>query len=221
MHVTTTKGNVIKMPLGEVVDKILRGDISIDAIPKISVFCLRNTWFSLDNRRLWVFKKLQSVWDPTSHFSITCLERDREFVKLSKITTSNGGADIVVRRDPGGKNWRQLCNDTMMNFKRCHMEAPPPAPHPRIVRLLPHPKYEDLFPESFFHGEDYFPEEEDEWYWREANKYYAFEVDEKFPVQNINNTGKNFRKKLQGRRRHVQSNLLDGEDFDTYNRFEF
>ncbi|OWF53708.1 hypothetical protein KP79_PYT15797 [Mizuhopecten yessoensis] len=270
MHVTNSKGHVTKMPLGEVADKVLRGDINIEAIPKISVFCLRNTWFSLDNRRLWVFKKLQCFLDNSrdTHFSITCLERDCQCVNMSKITTSNNGEDVVVRRDPGGSKWKQMeatitdkyprklnnptgfirtftANSNMCgrgpllslpsnanNFRldplvikpRIHppdLCDAPPAYHPRRPRLLGHPDYLDMFPQSpeepYFHGEEYIPEVYDEWYWRQADKYYSysdenfsrpqhnFTHDFKFP-KNIDIPG---RRKAHGRRR---VNLDEEED---------
>lgn len=211
MHIENSEGYVTKMPLGEVVDAVLSGEMNIDAIPKISVFCLRNTWYSLDNRRLWVFKKIQFLYDHTKekYFNITCLQKDLDFVNMSKVTTSNSGEDIFVRRDPGGTKWKKMeasINNNVRNMNRLtgirrtitnnnsNMYGPGPLcslpPHvaislhpsgpPRHVHHTPvrTPYFVDTYfsdpsRESYFHGEEYVPEEnEEDLYWREADRYY-------------------------------------------------
>lgn len=50
-------GNLI----GETVDDILLKRYRIDDVPKISVVSKGDVWVSADNRRLWIFKTLESL----------------------------------------------------------------------------------------------------------------------------------------------------------------
>ena len=47
--------------IGETLDEIIRNPDTADRIPNISVFSKDGTWITLDNRRLWVFKKAEEL----------------------------------------------------------------------------------------------------------------------------------------------------------------
>jgi hypothetical protein len=47
--------------IGETLDEIVRDPDTANLIPNISVFKIGGKWFTLDNRRLWVFKKAEEL----------------------------------------------------------------------------------------------------------------------------------------------------------------
>ncbi|KAH3858217.1 hypothetical protein DPMN_100837 [Dreissena polymorpha] len=83
--------------IGETLDDICEGRITIEDLPKIEVAKHDEKWVTNDNRRLWVFKQLErlgkcetvEVWIVSSVCQI-------------KLTTNNGGESIKVRGFPGG-----------------------------------------------------------------------------------------------------------------------
>ncbi|KAK3610017.1 hypothetical protein CHS0354_032363 [Potamilus streckersoni] len=93
--------------IGSVLDKIYEGTMSIQLIPKISVCQKDGKWFTVDNRRLWIFQQLEKLGK--------CSEIDVQVtysIPDNKFTTENGGASVTVRGDPGSKyatdvSWRR------------------------------------------------------------------------------------------------------------------
>lgn len=84
--------------IGEVLDDIYHGRISLSEIPIISVVKRNETYCSADNRRLWILKKLHEL----GHI-------DKITVKIRK-RLSRGKAefndDVKIRGgDPGGYLW--------------------------------------------------------------------------------------------------------------------
>jgi hypothetical protein len=58
------------------------------------VFKKDGKWFSMDNRRLWVFRKLEAE----GHIKdVTVRHTSRDKLPDDKFTTQNGGADVSIR----------------------------------------------------------------------------------------------------------------------------
>ncbi|XP_053392810.1 uncharacterized protein LOC128555200 [Mercenaria mercenaria] len=92
--------------IGQTLDQVLIGDCSVSSIPTISVVKIRkhgDKWFSLDNRRLWVFKQLERL-GYLDTIEVRCEDFDY-YRHGRKITTNNGGISIRIRGDgdPEGK----------------------------------------------------------------------------------------------------------------------
>ena len=66
----------------------------INRIPIMRVFKKDGKWFSMDNRRLWVFKKLEAE----GHIKdVTVRHTSRDKLPDDKFTTQNGGVDVSIR----------------------------------------------------------------------------------------------------------------------------
>ena len=67
--------------IGETLDEIVSDPDTANRIPKISVFNKDDTWFTSDNRRLWVFKKAEEIErqqrEGTTNGNRTATERER------------------------------------------------------------------------------------------------------------------------------------------------
>ncbi|XP_033745120.1 uncharacterized protein LOC117330754 [Pecten maximus] len=87
--------------IGETLDALLRGLCKISDIPTITVVQRNGAWYTTDNRRLWVFRKLEELGGCT-----TIPVRTGYHIPDSKLTTKNSGRSVVVRRDAGGSYWR-------------------------------------------------------------------------------------------------------------------
>ncbi|KAK3089415.1 hypothetical protein FSP39_003462 [Pinctada imbricata] len=87
--------------LGETVDDILLDNTTIDDIPMIIVTLVDGLWFTPDNRRLWVFRKLEEL-GKCEEISV----KKGHFIPDNKFTTENGGVSVNVRGPPGGRYWR-------------------------------------------------------------------------------------------------------------------
>ncbi|KAH3896132.1 hypothetical protein DPMN_020305 [Dreissena polymorpha] len=83
--------------IGETLDDICEGRITIDDIPKIEVAKHEEKWVTSDNRRLWVFKHLERL----GKCATVCV-RIVSIVCPAKLTTKNGGESIEIRGLPGG-----------------------------------------------------------------------------------------------------------------------
>ncbi|KAL3871096.1 hypothetical protein ACJMK2_039115 [Sinanodonta woodiana] len=83
--------------IGETLDELVDGDISVDIIPTISVIFKNGKWFTCDNRRLWVLKHFELLGGCTEIF-VT----ETNYIDYRKFTTHNGGTYVRVRGDPGG-----------------------------------------------------------------------------------------------------------------------
>ncbi|XP_060572143.1 uncharacterized protein LOC132730274 isoform X2 [Ruditapes philippinarum] len=75
-------------------------------IPTISVAKVGKRWYTADNRRLWVFRKLEELGQCRK---IPVDEVDD--IPSSKMTTENRGRDIEVRGSPGGR-WIKKLEDS-------------------------------------------------------------------------------------------------------------
>jgi hypothetical protein len=88
--------------IGETLDEIIRNPDTADRIPNISVFSKDGTWITLDNRRLWVFKKAEELGIVCS---IDVSVKDR--IYYAKLTTTSDGRYVHVRgNNPGGNLWQ-------------------------------------------------------------------------------------------------------------------
>ncbi|VDI32141.1 Hypothetical predicted protein [Mytilus galloprovincialis] len=67
----------------------------IQKIPTIRVVQIGGKFHTLDNRRLWVFKKLEESGTITDIHVQTV---SRSMLEDRKFTTTNGGTDVIVRR---------------------------------------------------------------------------------------------------------------------------
>lgn len=84
--------------IGETLDKILTGACSIQDIKIIQVVCRYGMYITADNRRLWIFKKLEELGE--------CTEipiRMTHYISSKKSVT---GSTIRIRGNPGGHLWR-------------------------------------------------------------------------------------------------------------------
>ena len=95
--------------IGETLDDIVRDRYTADLIPNISVFNIDAKWFTLDNRRLWVFKKAEELG---------IVRSIDVFVKYgiyhAKFTTTSDGRYVRIRRNnPGGHLWQSLQRQTI------------------------------------------------------------------------------------------------------------
>ncbi|CAG2219457.1 unnamed protein product [Mytilus edulis] len=85
--------------IGDTLDDLAEGRISIRSIPKISVMKENGKWWTADNRRLWIFRYLEKLKKCTEIpvaiiFSIDSRKR----------SSTNGGTDVSIcrGRSPGG-----------------------------------------------------------------------------------------------------------------------
>lgn len=91
--------------IGETLDEILEDELDVDDISTIQV-CRKGTrWYTLDNRRLWVFKKAEKFGKCDE---IEVEETDE--IEERKFTTNCRGKFIEVRGDPGGTYWKKNMN---------------------------------------------------------------------------------------------------------------
>ncbi|XP_078322159.1 uncharacterized protein LOC144621957 [Crassostrea virginica] len=97
-------------PIGETLDKLLLGKIDINDIPIITVHSIGGHLYSSDNRRLWVFKQLETL----GKCEKIKVEYSRRNINPRKFTTQNNGVSIQIRgaRGPGGIFWKQWKNSS-------------------------------------------------------------------------------------------------------------
>lgn len=88
-------------PIGQTLDDILSGRCNVNSIPRISVVYRHGHWFTVDNRRLWVFQKAEERGKCDK-----ILVYETSFIDDEKFTTTNEGRSVQVRGDPGGNLWR-------------------------------------------------------------------------------------------------------------------
>ncbi|XP_033745140.1 uncharacterized protein LOC117330766 [Pecten maximus] len=93
--------------IGETLDDLLRGDCDILDIPPITVVDVDGDWYTTDNRRLWVFQKLEDLGHCKK---IPVIEDD--YIPPWKFTTVNDGLTTYVRGNPGGDLWKSLDDDS-------------------------------------------------------------------------------------------------------------
>ena len=104
-------------PIGETLDDILLGRTFVQNIPIISVMIIHGLYFTSDNRRLWVFQKLQEL-GVCCEIPVNLLE-DITRVRPEKFTTRNGGLSASVRGSPGGSYW--------LTIGRTNLQRPRPV----------------------------------------------------------------------------------------------
>lgn len=93
--------------IGVTLDQLLKGEITPDNIPTITVSIRHGLLYTSDNRRLWVFKKLQEFGKCES------IKVIYGYINPRKFTTTNYGTSIYVRGDPGGSVWKMWRKDTV------------------------------------------------------------------------------------------------------------
>lgn len=94
--------------IGEVLDDLYLGKISVSDIPMMTVTkkpgC--DKWFTVDNRRLWVFRYLEGA----GKCSTVPVYEGSYAVHSGKFTTTNEGVSIEIKfnEDPGGVFWKTI-----------------------------------------------------------------------------------------------------------------
>lgn len=103
--------------IGVTLDQLLKDEITPDNIPTIIVSYKNGFLYTSDNRRLWVFKKLQDFGK--------CESIKVQFGNIQpwKFTTNNRGTSIFVRGDPGGKIWKMWGEDQNAAATNIHTEC--------------------------------------------------------------------------------------------------
>lgn len=86
--------------IGETLDDIISGKCTLTALPTINVIKKGNEWVTADNRRLWVFKKLQKLGK--------CHTIDAVVSYFIKPTKCHILSSTRVRGKEGGTLWRSL-----------------------------------------------------------------------------------------------------------------
>ena len=87
--------------IGDTLDQLSKDSSYIQNIPKIEIVKINGKLFSMDNRRLWVYKKAEEFG---------CLEtidvKQTSSFNRNKFTTNNSGISIRVRGVHGGNIWK-------------------------------------------------------------------------------------------------------------------
>uniref|UniRef100_A0A8W8J9L1 Uncharacterized protein n=1 Tax=Magallana gigas TaxID=29159 RepID=A0A8W8J9L1_MAGGI len=84
--------------IGKTLDDLLSGKISINDISRIEVVSRDGIYRSADNRRLWIFKKLECLGE--------CSKVPVRFIQYINPQKCVIESTIRVRGDPGGTLWR-------------------------------------------------------------------------------------------------------------------
>lgn len=97
--------------IGETLDQLLTGQVKLDNIPKIEVEEIKGNLYTADNRRLWVFQKLEKLGKCD-----TIAVKFRN-IESRKLTTKNHGTSVRIRGlgDPGGKIWKILEKEIVLS----------------------------------------------------------------------------------------------------------
>lgn len=99
------KGSSIR--IGVTLDQLLENEITPEKIPMITVSIRHGLLYTSDNRRLWVFKKLEEFGKCES------IKVKYGYINPKKFTTTNYGTSISVRGDPGGSVWKMSRKHTV------------------------------------------------------------------------------------------------------------
>lgn len=78
-------------PIEETLINLLSGKITVDDIPRISVAEKDGKYYSMDNRRLYVFKRFEE--EKVTKIKIKCIETGMD---PGKFTTTNDGTSIRI-----------------------------------------------------------------------------------------------------------------------------
>lgn len=105
--------------IGQTLDDLLLGDIRVRDIRTIRVMEKRERWYSADNRRLWVFKKLEKLGkcDEIKVVEIYSIPDE-------KFTTENRGRSVDIRGDPGGYYWKRKIKSLIQKRSVSRLELP-------------------------------------------------------------------------------------------------
>ncbi|CAC5381158.1 unnamed protein product [Mytilus coruscus] len=98
--------------IGETLDELLTKSISLEDIPNITAVIKSGKFYTVDNRRLWVFRKAEELGFVNA---IEVNQVTQRHVRRAKFTTNNGGISIRIRGsgDPGGTIWRTWKPNTL------------------------------------------------------------------------------------------------------------
>lgn len=88
--------------IGETLDELLIKQCRLIDIPKITVFIHNEIWFTQDNRRLWVLKKVQELGELNNFIEVKVNSK----ICFKKLSTVNEGHDVKIRGNPGGIYWQ-------------------------------------------------------------------------------------------------------------------
>lgn len=90
-------------PIGETLDALCNDTLDIKSIPIINVVARDGKWFTENNRRLWIYKKLELIGKVKTIdvFEVPAINED-------KWTTINGGVSVQMIGIPGGIWWRKI-----------------------------------------------------------------------------------------------------------------
>lgn len=84
--------------LSQVIVKLVRGTLKVQDFPPIRVFHYNNNWWSLDNRRLYVFKEAAKKG---AFYQIPVIDTSQSEVRRweidAKLTTLNAGREVSIR----------------------------------------------------------------------------------------------------------------------------
>lgn len=83
--------------IGRTLDELVEEHLSLDDIPTMQICRQDGKWWSLNNRRLWIFKHLQRLGVcRVIHVDVV------DYIPPKKMTTQNDGASVFVRGSPKG-----------------------------------------------------------------------------------------------------------------------
>ena len=102
-----SKGKHANVKIGETLDELCEGNITIQDIPKIRVVLKDGKYYTEDNRRLWVFKQLQKLGRCGEIRVRASNSIETMFRREEKFTTTNGGAAVTIRGPPGGSWYKK------------------------------------------------------------------------------------------------------------------
>ncbi|XP_060596162.1 uncharacterized protein LOC132750235 [Ruditapes philippinarum] len=92
--------------IGETLDDLYEDRLSVSDIKRISVAPVNGKWFSLDNRRLWVFRQLEKI-GKCRYVTVNVKKK----IDAARLTTKCGGKEVYVRGSPGGHCYGYLVNN--------------------------------------------------------------------------------------------------------------
>uniref|UniRef100_A0A8W8J6M7 Uncharacterized protein n=1 Tax=Magallana gigas TaxID=29159 RepID=A0A8W8J6M7_MAGGI len=114
--------------IGDTVDDILLERCQINDFPKISVVRRGDKWVTSDNRRLWIFKTLESL----GHCATISVKVIKRLCRKKNVVSK----DVKVRGDPGGI-FCMLKREQQMTFYNLFQNLPPGSPDPLIRTEVP------------------------------------------------------------------------------------
>ena len=83
--------------IGEALDNIMEGKLSISILPTIEVKCIDGSYVSSDNRRLWILKQLERL----GRVNEVSVKTTRRIDRRKSARTNN----VTIRGNGPGGNW--------------------------------------------------------------------------------------------------------------------